>query len=382
IFQRITETRRPVLINDVTGEKEWPLSSDRPLYHSWLGVPLISHSKVLGMMALTRRECNAFTMDDVTMALAFAGQAAIALENANLYDEITQLNEHLEQKVAQRTAELNKAYKLLEQLDQTKSDFINVISHELRTPLSVIKGYSQILSLMSPIGQDQQAAELLGGINTGVNRLHQIVNAMLDVARIDTEVLRPQFEKLELHRLIAEIIDTFAEVKQERHLNLALTDLTALPAIEADPDLLKKVFYNLIVNAIKYTPDGGQISVIGQLLEPPGEVPLVEILVRDSGIGIDPEHHEQIFEKFYQTGQVALHSSGETKFKGGGPGLGLAVARGIIVAHGGQVWVESEKHDEKNLPGSTFHVLLPVCAPSQSVGEERSRDLEIVSQTA
>lgn len=382
IFQRITETRRPVLINDVTGEKEWPLSSDQPLYHSWLGVPLISHSKVLGMMALTRRECSAFTMDDVTMALAFAGQAAIALENANLYDEITQLNEHLEQKVAQRTAELNKAYKLLEQLDQTKSDFINVISHELRTPLSVIKGYSQILSLMSPIGQDEQAAELLNGINTGVNRLHQIVNAMLDVARIDTEVLRPQLEKLELHRLIAEIIDTFAEVKQERHLNLELTDLTPLPAIEADPDLLKKVFYNLIVNAIKYTPDGGQISVVGQLLEPAGEAPFVEILVRDSGIGIDPEHHEQIFEKFYQTGQVALHSSGETKFKGGGPGLGLAVARGIIVAHGGQVWVESEKHDEKNLPGSTFHVLLPVYASPPSAGEERNRDLEIVSQTA
>jgi signal transduction histidine kinase/DNA-binding response OmpR family regulator len=384
IFQRITDTRRAALINDVTREEEWPVSSDRPLYHSWLGVPLIAHNKVLGMMSLTRQEPNAFTMDDVTMALAFAGQAAIALENATLYDEITQLNEELEQKVAQRTAELKKAYKLLEQLDQAKSDFINVISHELRTPLSVIKGYSQILNLMSPLGQDEQAAELLGGINTGVNRLHQIVNAMLDVARIDNEVLRPQLEKINLHGLMVEIIDTFAAVKQERRLDLKLIDLTALPAIEADPDLLKKVFYNLVVNAIKYTPDGGQISASGRLIEPPGETPRVELLIQDSGIGINPEHHQQIFEKFYQTGPVALHSSGETKFKGGGPGLGLAVARGIVLAHGGQIWVESEKHDEKNLPGSTFHVLLPVSAasPSQGASHERSHSPQILPQTA
>jgi signal transduction histidine kinase len=86
----------------------------------------------------------------------------------------------------------------------------------------------------------------------------------------------------------------------------------------------------------------------------------VEVIVSDSGIGIDPEHLDRIFEKFYQTGEVALHSTGKTKFKGGGPGLGLAIAKGIIEAHGGKIWAESEGHDEETCPGSRFHVVLPV----------------------
>ena len=83
-------------------------------------------------------------------------------------------------------------------------------------------------------------------------------------------------------------------------------------------------------------------------------------MVGDTGVGIDPEHHELIFEKFYQRGEVALHSSGRTKFKGGGPGLGLAIVRGIVQAHDGKIWVESEGHDEQRCPGSRFHILLPL----------------------
>ena len=89
----------------------------------------------------------------------------------------------------------------------------------------------------------------------------------------------------------------------------------------------------------------------------------VDITISDTGIGIDPEHHKQIFEKFYQTGEVAFHSTGQTKFKGGGPGLGLAIVRGIVEAHGGQVWVESDGHDEATYPGSSFYVRLPVKQP-------------------
>jgi signal transduction histidine kinase len=90
-------------------------------------------------------------------------------------------------------------------------------------------------------------------------------------------------------------------------------------------------------------------------------------LVRDSGIGIGPEMHELIFSKFYQTGEIALHSSAKTKFKGGGPGLGLAITRGIVAAHGGKIWLESAGHDEVRCPGTTFHVLLPLAG--QEVGE-------------
>ncbi len=125
--------------------------------------------------------------------------------------------------------------------------------------------------------------------------------------------------------------------------------------IYADPQRLYQTFRNILSNAIKYTPDGGKIIVDGRVL--PG---FIETTICDSGIGISPEDQELIFEKFGQLGDVSLHSSGKVKFKGGGPGLGLPIARGIIEAHGGTIWVESEGHDEQKCLGSTFHILLPI----------------------
>jgi signal transduction histidine kinase len=116
-----------------------------------------------------------------------------------------------------------------------------------------------------------------------------------------------------------------------------------------------QVFRNVLANAVKFTPDGGKIDVDGRKL--PG---FVEVIVTDNGIGIDPEDQAIIFEKFTRLGNIALHSSGKTKFKGGGPGLGLHIARGIMEAHGGAVWVESPGYDEEKCPGSTFHVLIPI----------------------
>jgi signal transduction histidine kinase len=132
------------------------------------------------------------------------------------------------------------------------------------------------------------------------------------------------------------------------------------PDIYGDIALIQKALYHLIVNAIKYTPDGGNVSIQTSPCILDEEISGAEITVRDTGIGIDEEHHELIFEKFYQVGGVALHSSGKTTFKGGGPGLGLALVRGVARAHGGKVWVESPGHDETLLPGSTFHFQLPV----------------------
>jgi signal transduction histidine kinase len=128
----------------------------------------------------------------------------------------------------------------------------------------------------------------------------------------------------------------------------------------ADSDLLYKALYHLIVNAIKYTPDGGEITISGSVVQDDDGREAVQVVVADTGIGIDQEHHALIFDKFYQTGEVMLHSSGVTKFKGGGPGLGLAIAKGAVMAHGGEIWVESEGYDEEKLPGSRFLVRLPL----------------------
>ena len=147
-----------------------------------------------------------------------------------------------------------------------------------------------------------------------------------------------------------------------RNANIAFTEdgFASLPEIKGDKDLLYKVFSHVIGNAIKYTPDGGKIDVSGRTVENDSKEPQIEITIKDTGIGIDKESQELVFEKFYQTGEVLLHSSGKTKFKGGGPGLGLAIARGIVTAHGGRIWLESPGQDEATNPGTTVFVQLPV----------------------
>ncbi|MBN1886518.1 MAG: hybrid sensor histidine kinase/response regulator [Thermoflexales bacterium] len=274
----------------------------------------------------------------------------------DLTRQLQLFNEQLERTVCERTEELRKAYEALDRVDKTKSDFIDVAAHELRTPLSVVMGFTQVLGGQLE-GSRPEIKSTLDSILGGAVRLHEIVNAMLDVARIDAEAITLCKEMVRFSDVFHLVVGTLQAAMQERHISLATAGLDELPAIEADPGLLQKAFYNLVVNAIKYTPDGGALRVSGQLVRDEGD--WVQVAVSDSGIGIDPAHHGQIFEKFYQTGQVAFHSSGKTKFKGGGPGLGLTIARGIVRAHGGKIWVESPGCDEQNCPGSTFYVRLP-----------------------
>ncbi|MBN1886958.1 MAG: HAMP domain-containing protein [Thermoflexales bacterium] len=269
---------------------------------------------------------------------------------ASTFDEMTE-------RLSERTKELEKAYHALEQMDKTKSDFIEVAAHELRTPLTLIKGYAQLLE--PTIATKSEALELIQGIVTGASRMHGIVNSMLDVTRIDAKELGVCPMATSMAKLLQHLQDEFEPALQERHLALTTIGLDSLPDIIVDPDLFYKVFYQLIVNAIKYTPDDGTITISGRLLPAQNQESWVELVVSDTGIGIDPAHHELIFEKFYQTGEVTVHSSGKTKFKGGGPGLGLAIARGIVLAHGGRIWVESEGHDEERCPGSRFYIHLP-----------------------
>jgi len=165
--------------------------------------------------------------------------------------------------------------------------------------------------------------------------------------------------------LIKKVKKGFARAFEERNIHMTEEGLADLPLVPADPDLLQKVFHHIIMNAIKFTPDGGSIYVTGKHLNG-SEPPQVEIAIRDTGIGIDPALHHLVFEKFNQTGDVLLHSSGKTKFKGGGPGLGLAIARGIVEAHGGRIWVESPGYNEITNPGSTFFVSLPAGKQSES----------------
>lgn len=360
VFFQIADSNRPVLIDDVTLAPGWTQVPWLAINHSWVGVPLFSKDRVVGMVSLTRREKGAFSQEDVLMATAFALQAAMALENAALYEEITRFNQQLEQMVQQRTEELNKALLALERMDKNKTDFINVAAHELRTPLTIMKGYLGMLQSNDTVKVTPLLVQALDGILKGTDRLHEIINSMLDVARIDNQVLNLKLEAVVLPSIIKRVQSDFNTYLAERKQVLQLLDLDHLPLVQGDSLMLLKVFQNVIINAIKYTPDGGTITITGGRLQDEKIGDCVEISIQDTGIGIDPGQQEVIFEKFYSTGKVSLHSSGKSSFKGGGPGLGLAIARGIVLAHGGRIWVESVRYDEEACLGSCFHILLPL----------------------
>ena len=294
--------------------------------------------------------CRAFSPLEVMQITAvalpvfsYALQKAADFEARNKMDFATQ---HL------REVQLN-----MERLDKSKSDFIAVAAHELKTPLTLIQGYAAMLQdTLKKQSGDQNSQILLEGIHKGATRLHTIIDDMIDVSLIDNNLLQLNFQPIWIDRifdtLLIELQAAFTERNQT--VNLLAFD-GSHESMFGDPERLMQVFRHLLTNAIKFTPDGGSITINGRKL--PG---FIEVIISDTGIGIELEEQSLIFEKFHRVGNPILHSTSKTRFKGGGPGLGLHIARGVIEAHGGSVWVESPGHDEETFPGTTFHVMLPL----------------------
>jgi signal transduction histidine kinase len=271
-------------------------------------------------------------------------------ELASTFDSMTN-------SLQERTEELQRKNELLEKMDRTKANFIQISAHELRTPLTLVVGYTQMLEHIAK--GDPETLKLTRGILEGADRMKETVDNMLDVSRIDSNTLYLKKSEMPLAPVIQKVQRVFDPDLKDRNIHLSVNGLAGLPKLQGDPDMLQKAFYQVIMNSIKYTPDGGSVIVNGQYkngVEPPH----LEISIRDTGIGIDQKEIPHIFNKFSQTGDVMLHSSGKTKFKGGGLGMGLVIARGIIEAHGGRIWAESQGHDEKSFPGSTFFIALPI----------------------
>jgi signal transduction histidine kinase len=285
--------------------------------------------------------------------------------------EIARLHTEVERQVRDRTADLERANIELSKLEKARTDFISIAAHELKTPLTLIQGYANMLREM-PLesGHVPGAASLVGGIVRGAERLSGIVEDLLDVSVIETNALTLRIEKIPMAHAVDLAVAQNARYLTERSLAIHVADLSCLPPVEFDTRRLHQVLHHLLNNAIKYTPDGGQVFIEAHLRDggrpgkgtAPDAGRFVELLFRDTGIGVAPEDRERIFEKFYRVGKSELHSTGKVKYKGAGPGLGLPIARGLVEAHGGRLWVDSPGHDEVNCPGSTFHVWLPVRA--------------------
>jgi signal transduction histidine kinase len=257
---------------------------------------------------------------------------------------------------AEAKRKLEATQETIRRLDKSKSDFIAVAAHELKTPLTLIEGYLNMLKSEVTDGGNPTALMMLGGISGGTTRLREIVEDMIDVSMIDLNLLNLHFQPVWIHRMVDIVGFDLAEPMKQRNIKFVVhrAEITDRPTY-ADSERLYQAIHKVVSNAIKYTPDGGTVTITAREL--PG---FTDLQIRDTGIGIAAENLTRIFEKFSSMGDVALHSSGKIKFKGGGPGLGLAIAKGFVEAHGGSIWAESTGFDEKTLPGSTFHVMIPM----------------------
>ena len=248
-----------------------------------------------------------------------------------------------------------KAERAIERLNKSKSDFIGVAAHELKTPLTVIEGYTGMLRGLNSTN-DEMLQMVASGIEGGARRLREIVEDLVDVSMVELKVLELHVQPVWLHQVLDALERSVQDFVTQRQQSLYV-DRNAIPRapLYADPERLLQAFNKILTNAIKYTPDGGQIAVGAQAL--PG---FIDVMVSDTGVGIEPSRLSTLFDSFSSGSDVALHSSGKVKFKGGGPGLGLAIAKGIVEAHGGSIWAESPGYNEQTCPGSTFHILIPL----------------------
>jgi signal transduction histidine kinase len=284
---------------------------------SYLAVPVISKSgTVIGGLFFGHPEPGKFTSDHEQLISAIAVQAAIALDNAKLYEEIRVLN-------------------------AKKDEFIGVASHELKTPVTSISGYLQIIE--RSFAPEDRGKAFISKARSQVNKLSALISDLLDVSKIQTGKLPFSYSVFDLAGLLKEVAEVMQQTNELHHiiLDCGNDNLT----IEADQQRIEQVIINLISNAIKYSPSSNNI-----LINASRNDDKVRVSVQDFGIGIDKDQQERIFSRFYRVENLAAHMSGL--------GIGLYISQEIVKGHQGKLWVQSTPGE-----GSTFFFEIPVAQP-------------------
>lgn len=279
-----------------------------------------------------------------------------------LHDLVKQLEGRIRE-LEQKNAELRR-------IDNMKDTFIQLTAHELRTPLTLITGYSRLLEdhppLLDLMRTDGEIRTLVGGLSESIGRMQRIIEDILTMSRIMTSKIELNIRPINPAKLVQRVLQHYAPAIQERKLTLHFNEAQWPVSMRCDGELLSLTFDNLVSNAIKYTPDGGTITLQAQT-----NGQLARFSIKDTGIGVPPEKQEQIFQIMEIGGEIATHTTSRTAFGGGGLGLGLAICKGIVEAHGGKIWVESQGFDPERYPGSEFIFILPVTTTKNARGGGR-----------
>lgn len=331
VIGHVIDTGKPFIRGDLSTEKEFVEDEfivSKGL-RSYVVVPLFSKGRVIGTFNLGSRKPNAYTGEDVGILEDLSKQLAIAIENSRLYDELKSAYDRL-----QRTHEELKV------IDELKSNIIANVSHELRTPITIAKG---AIELAMNEKDEMNRKELLKMAMDALVRQNFVIGDLIEAAYLDKGKRELNLEAINLAEIITQIKEEFEPMLLREDIKLSIRVKEGLPFARADRKQLKHVLRNLVSNAIKFNHRGGNITV--EAVKKHG---MVEVCVSDTGIGIPRDKLDKIFERFYQ-----VDSSPTRRY--GGTGMGLAIVKEIVKAHGGNITVESEPGK-----GSRFCFTLPI----------------------
>jgi signal transduction histidine kinase len=308
--------------------------------------PILSQDGAIGFVFVgNRADALPINESDTELLSILANQIGQSLENAELFEQVYRSRQALESTVQDRTKQLASALEEVQQISQTKSEFISAVSHELRTPLTSIKGYAALL-MTGKIGSiPPEVKDRLEKINKHSDNLVKLINELLDISRIESGRTEMNFSEIKATKMIDNVRDLLTPQLKDKGVELITDVPDAVPPILVDSSHFERVFINLIGNAIKFTPKDGTITV-------KAEKDKDDILfsVTDTGIGIKEDDLQKLFEEFYRV-------ENEINQNVKGTGLGLALAKKIVEVHGGTMWVTSKVGE-----GTTFFFTVP-CEP-------------------
>ncbi len=389
---KVVETGRPRLSTNLQKD---PRRISRAVFadnwHAFLAVPFIAKEETLGVLFIFDRGNRVFNREDVRLFQAIGRQLGPLLKNAELFDELQwqhRLNfaslrelERSRSTLRDNLQQLEQHHRALQGLNQMKSTFLSLASHELRTPLTTILSGAEFLQSETEQALGENEKRALDIIMRGSRRLNHIVDDLLEAARLEAKSLYMAHEAFNPWLMINELLVDFRPNCETHKLCLELQDFPDDTMIRGDIHHLQRAFGRLMENAVKFTPEGGRICITGRVLQQEEVSALIEklssfsesffdsvlaenyleIVISDSGVGLEKEDQIRIFDKFQEVGDISEHSTSQARFGGKGIGLGLTLAKGIIETHAGMVWVESAGPDQ----GSCFSALLPLVSPDE-----------------
>lgn len=295
---------------------------------SFVAVPLQSHSQLLGYLAGDRGD-QPCTDEDLHLLTTIASHVAAAVDNAQAYSSLAELTRHLEQRVEDRTEELSLANERLKEQDRRRAKFLSVASHELRTPMTAIRSFAENMLDGVTGSLNPQQLTYLGRIEHNVARLARIINQLLDWSRMDSKNDALDLQPTCIRSIATSVLDSMQTLATEKQIALSIGTAENLPMIQADPDKLEQILWNLIGNALKFTPPAGRVTVSFET-DPSG---FVRTCVADTGCGIAPENMPDMFNEFSKVPSAVPSAQGAQ--------LGLFITKTLITMHHGDIRVDS-----------------------------------------